>query len=86
MLFADVNDILQTCELESETRQMLEQVVLSLSIIIGDDSKAAREAQMMFAIGKGDILGPNSENDIVTLGLFLNHAVGSKPFRSFDYC
>ncbi|KAF8973994.1 hypothetical protein BDZ97DRAFT_1777866 [Flammula alnicola] len=60
----------------SDVRQVLDTFVMSLTLLIGDDVKAAREAQMMhtiqFALGKGDILGPSSDTDIITLGLLLN--------------
>jgi mediator of RNA polymerase II transcription subunit 5 len=50
------------------------------SLLIGDDAKVAREAQMMhtiqMALGKGDLLGPNSETDIITFSLLLHNFVG----------
>lgn len=77
--FADANDLLHNFRLGSDVRQVLETFVLSLSLLIGDDAKAAREAQMMhtiqLALGKGDILGPNSDTDIVTFSLLLNYLV-----------
>lgn len=77
--FADANDMLQTLRLSPDVRQVLETFVVSLSLLIGDDAKAAREAQMMhtiqLALGKGDILGPSSETDIITCGLVLHHLV-----------
>ncbi|KAG5654089.1 hypothetical protein H0H81_007503 [Sphagnurus paluster] len=77
--FADANELLQTFRLSQDVRQVLETFVISLSILIGDDAKAAREAQMMhsiqLALGKGGIHGPSSDTDIVTFSLFLHHLV-----------
>lgn len=80
--FGDANDLLQNFRLSSDVRQVLETFVLSLSLLIGDDAKAAREAQMMhtiqLALGKGDILGPSSNADIITFSLVLHHFVSFK--------
>ncbi|KII93232.1 hypothetical protein PLICRDRAFT_121648 [Plicaturopsis crispa FD-325 SS-3] len=80
--FADANDMLHTLHLSQDVRQVLDTFVMSLSLLIGDDAKAAREAQMMhtiqLALGKGDILGPSSNTDIVTSGLILNHLVTNR--------
>ena len=77
--FADANDMLQTLRLSPDVRQIMETFVMSLSLLIGDDAKAAREAQMMqslqLALGKNDILCPNSDNDMVTCGLALHYLV-----------
>jgi mediator of RNA polymerase II transcription subunit 5 len=83
--FADTNDMLQTLRLSPDVRQVLETFVMSLSLIIGDDAKAAREAQMMqslqLVLGKNDLLGPSSDADTVTCGLLLHHLVST-----FDMC
>ncbi|KAF9460835.1 mediator complex subunit Med5-domain-containing protein [Collybia nuda] len=77
--FADTNDLLQNFRLEPDVRQVLETFLLSLSLLIGDDAKAAREAQIMhtiqLALGKGDILGPSSDTDIVTFSLVFRQLV-----------
>ena len=77
--FADTNDLLQNFRLSDKVRQVLETFMLSLSLLIGDDAKAAREAQMMHslqvALGKGDVIGPNSSSDTITLGLLMHHIV-----------
>lgn len=79
--FADANDMLQNFRLSPDVRQVLETFVISLSLLIGDDAKVAREAQMMqsiqLALGKGDILGPSSNSDIITFSLVLQHLVRS---------
>ncbi|KAH8102457.1 hypothetical protein BXZ70DRAFT_986358 [Cristinia sonorae] len=73
--FADASELLQL-RLSHEVRQSLETLVLSLSLLLGDDAKAAREAQMMhtlqLALGKGDVIGPNSDSDITSCGLLLH--------------
>jgi mediator of RNA polymerase II transcription subunit 5 len=77
--FSYANDMLQTIRLSTDVRQVLETFVLSLSLLIGDDAKIAREAQMMqsiqIALGKGELLGSNSDTDIITFSLVLNHLV-----------
>ena len=59
--------------------RVLDTFVMSLTLLIGGDAKATREAQMMHTIqltlGKGDILGPSSDTDTITLGLLLNYMV-----------
>ncbi|KAH9950473.1 hypothetical protein B0H21DRAFT_723485 [Amylocystis lapponica] len=76
--FADAGDMLQVCACRgSETSPR--ELCLSLSLLLGDDAKAAREAQMMhtlqLALGKGDILGSNSDTDITTCSLVLHSLV-----------
>ena len=76
--FNEVTFLLTHYRLSPEVRQVLDSFVISLTLLIGDDAKAAREAQMMqnqFALGRGDISGPNSDGDMTTLGLMLNTMV-----------
>ena len=77
--FADANSLLQNFRLATDVRQVLETFVLSLSLLLGDDAKAAREAQIMhtlqLALGKGDILGASSNTDIITFSLAFHHIV-----------
>lgn len=79
MHFTDANDMLQTLRLPPALREELDHFIISLSLVIGDDAKAAREAQMLHTIqltmDKGDVFGPNSETDIVTCSLVLQHLV-----------
>ena len=60
-------------------RQVFDTFIMSLTLLIGDDAKATREAQMMHTIqlilGKGDILGLSSDTDTVTLGLLMKYMV-----------
>ncbi|KAF9015279.1 mediator complex subunit Med5-domain-containing protein [Cyathus striatus] len=80
--YADVNDLMHSFRLSPDVRQALDDFALSLSYVIGDEAKAAREAQtihsIQFALNKGDILGPSSESDVVTLSLILHHLVVSR--------
>ena len=71
----------------SDVRQVLESLILSLSLLIGDDTKVVREAQMMHTIlGKGDIAGPSSSNtDIVTFGLELRYLASSQLHTSLFF-
>lgn len=84
--FADTNDMLLTLRLSPDVRQILETFILSLSLIIGDDAKAAREAQMIHSLqmplGKNDILGPSSDADTVTCSFLLHHLVSPKLVNS----
>ncbi|KAH7931048.1 hypothetical protein BV22DRAFT_1053726 [Leucogyrophana mollusca] len=84
--FGDANDLLHTLRLSQDVRQVLETFALSLSLLIGDDAKAAREAQMIhtmqMTLGKGDILGSNPESDTVTCGLLLQGFISC---RAGDY-
>jgi mediator of RNA polymerase II transcription subunit 5 len=83
--FADANSLLQNFRLAADVRQVLESFVLSLSLLLGDDAKAAREAQIMhtlqLALGKGDIFGTNSNTDIMTFSLVFHRMVRCKPCR-----
>ncbi|GLB36220.1 putative mediator complex subunit Med5 [Lyophyllum shimeji] len=84
--FADANDLLQNFRLTQDVRQVLETFVLSLSLLIGDDAKAAREAQIMhtiqLALGKGNFHGPGSETDIITFSLVFHHLVS---YRAHEF-
>ncbi|KAI0963789.1 hypothetical protein AcW1_000766 [Taiwanofungus camphoratus] len=88
--FADASDMLQVLRLTPNVRGGLETFALSLSLLLGDDAKAAREAQMMhtlqLALGKGDVLGSSSDTDIVTCSLLLHNLVlgRAKDFGSGD--
>ncbi|KAI0375369.1 hypothetical protein BV20DRAFT_265653 [Pilatotrama ljubarskyi] len=78
--FADASELLQNVRLSPGVRQVLEAFAFSLSLLLGDDAKVAREAQFMhtsqLTSGKGDtILGASSETDIVTCSLVLNHLI-----------
>ncbi|KAG1783872.1 mediator complex subunit Med5-domain-containing protein [Suillus placidus] len=78
----DANDVLQSLRLSQELRQVLENFVLSLSLLMGDDAKAVRDAQMLhtmqLTMGKNDVLGANVETDTVTCGLLLQSLVACR--------
>lgn len=79
MHYADANDLLMTnYNLASDVRQMLESFVIALSISMGDDVKAAREAQMIqsmqLSTGKTDV--QSSDTDTVTFSLLFHQWVG----------
>lgn len=78
--FSNANNLLNSFALSSDVKHVLDNSAMNLSLLIGDDTKAVREAQMLHSLqqqtfGKGDILGPNSNTDIVTFGLELHHLV-----------
>ena len=83
LYYSDVTDILQNYHLRltPNFRTLIESLTLSLSMILGDDAKMAQEAQMLqtfqVSLGRGDILGTNSQSDIVTLSLFLQYLVNT---------
>lgn len=76
------SELLQHYRLSPEVRHVLENFMLSLSLVVGDE-KAARQAQVMhtlqLALGKGDIAGGNSTStDIIMCGLLLHALVSFK--------
>lgn len=81
VFLSDANELLQNFRLLPDVRQMLETFVLSLSLLIGDDAKAATEAQLLHTLhysgsyNKGDGLGSSGDGDIVTFSLVLHHLV-----------
>ncbi|KAF9569643.1 hypothetical protein CPC08DRAFT_701548 [Agrocybe pediades] len=89
--FADANELLTNYRLTADVRQVLDALVISLSLLIGDDVKAAREAQLMqtvrYSLGSkgpgGEVLGgPSSDSDVITFGLLLNHLVA---YRAHEF-
>lgn len=80
--FGDASDLLHSVRLSPEVRQVLETFVFSLSLLIGDDAKAAREAQLIhsqLALGKSSMLGSNLEADFISCGLLLQSLVSYSP-------
>lgn len=78
--FTETTDLLQVLQLSQGLRHSLENFALSLSLVLGDDSKVAREAQMMHPIqmtlgSKPNLLTATTENDTVTFSLFFHHLV-----------
>ncbi|KAK2461858.1 hypothetical protein APHAL10511_006321 [Amanita phalloides] len=87
VFISDTNELLQSFHLLLDVRQMLERFVLSLSLLIGDDAKAATEAQLLHTLhypgpfNKGDGIGSSSDGDIVTFSLVLHHLVTYRGYR-----
>ncbi|KAF5313955.1 hypothetical protein D9611_006864 [Ephemerocybe angulata] len=71
------NAILREPQVDMRVRVALDSYSINLRMIVDDMPKGEREAQMLqsMQLEKGDIGGPNSENDIVSLGLLLQHLV-----------
>ncbi|KAF9069115.1 hypothetical protein BDP27DRAFT_747058 [Rhodocollybia butyracea] len=92
--FQTANGLLQNYRLSSDVRAVLETFVLTLSLLMGDDAKLAREAQMMhtmqLTLGKGDIVGSSSSTDLVTLSLTFNSLIslraGDFGAGNLQYC
>ncbi|GBE78206.1 hypothetical protein SCP_0110890 [Sparassis crispa] len=85
MYFAEASEMLQVLRLSSGVKRVLESFALSLSLLLGDDAKVAREAQMMhtlLALSKGDRQGPGSDTDTITCSLVLHSLILS---RSSEY-
>ena len=83
VFLSDANELLQSFRLSQDVRHMLETFVLSLSLLIGDDAKAATEAQLLHTLhysgpfDSGDGIGSSGDADIVTFSLVLHHLVCS---------
>ncbi|PFH54543.1 hypothetical protein AMATHDRAFT_135078 [Amanita thiersii Skay4041] len=81
VFLSEANELIQSFRLSPDVRHVLESFILSLSLLFGDDAKAATEAQLMHtlhfsgAFNKGDGLSPTADTDIVTFSLILHHLV-----------
>jgi hypothetical protein len=79
LLHTEAGGPLQDFRLSEELRQILAPFVWSLSIVIGNDSKAAKEAQtmhsMQLSLGKADMHGPSMQSDTVTFSMVLQNMV-----------
>ncbi|KAF9531998.1 mediator complex subunit Med5-domain-containing protein [Crepidotus variabilis] len=82
VLYGELSETMNTCRLNDAVAGILDAFMVTLSLVIGEDVKATGGASMMHtatqfapATGKGDISGPSSETDLITLGLVLNHIV-----------
>ncbi|KAF8640574.1 hypothetical protein AX17_000236 [Amanita inopinata Kibby_2008] len=79
VFLSDANQLLQSFRLLPDVRHVLETFALSLSLLIGDDAKAATEAQLMhtlhYSSGEGDGMAASADADIITFSLVLNHVV-----------
>lgn len=77
--FADASDILHTLTFQTELRHSLDMFLVSLNLVLGDEAKVAREAElihaMQMAIGRYDIVAPEVGSDLVSGGLIVHHLV-----------
>ncbi|KAI0348474.1 hypothetical protein BDW22DRAFT_1350685 [Trametopsis cervina] len=76
--FAETSALLHLPRLPVDVRHVLENYAVSLSLQLGDEAKAAREAQMMHTlqlVGKGDIPSSISDRDNITCSLLLSTLV-----------
>ena len=77
--YAELQEVLNSNSLEPSLQRTLLLISNKLRIVLGDDARMAQEAQMMQTIQlsyrKGDALGRNSDDDIVTCSLMLRHLV-----------
>ncbi|KAJ3813742.1 mediator complex subunit Med5-domain-containing protein [Lentinula aff. lateritia] len=84
--YETANDLLLNFQLSPGLREVLEHFERQLRKLMGDDAKLAREAQMMhtmqLTLGRGDIVGSSSNNDLVSLSLTLHALIN---FRAGDF-
>jgi mediator of RNA polymerase II transcription subunit 5 len=74
-LFTSVSEVLRDMQLDVAAQSALESFSISLGLIVGDDAKGAREAQMMQSMQTSKPSVLNSETDVVTLGLLWQYLV-----------
>jgi len=79
VLLSDVHDVLQIVALQPNVRQALDSFLLSLSMLLGDGTKQAEEAEMFASFqlspGKQDMVGPNPSLDLLTGSLLMARLV-----------
>lgn len=82
--YADVMDLLQSFRFSLHLQRVLEQFALHLSMILGDDSKMAQEAQMIQTMQATQqyslssevyFKNPNAHTDLITGSLLLRQLV-----------
>ncbi len=77
--YATVLDILQSTRLDGDVRNGLENLMMSLSLLIGDDVKMAQEVQVMqtmqVSLGRTDATGSNTPTDLASCSFLLRHLV-----------
>ncbi|EIW86647.1 hypothetical protein CONPUDRAFT_141107, partial [Coniophora puteana RWD-64-598 SS2] len=77
--YGELNEILHSCRPPTDLREALDTYGMSLSLLIGDDAKAAREAQMMhsmqLSLVKEDAVDSKTESNVVPCGMLLQHLV-----------
>ncbi|KAG5648052.1 hypothetical protein DXG03_007087 [Asterophora parasitica] len=65
LYYADVCDLVQNFRLTQDVRQVLDGYTFQLGLVMGDDAKAAREAQV------GRVVAYNILYPVISLGLYL---------------
>ncbi len=69
-------EVLSQPSLSPDIKHVLDQCVLSLSYLLGEDVKVARETQMIHStLGRSHAIVPNSDSDIVSCSLLLRSLV-----------
>ncbi|KAF8585572.1 hypothetical protein K439DRAFT_1409940 [Ramaria rubella] len=90
VLLSVVHDVLQVVALEDNVRQALESFLLSLSMLPGDGTKQAEEAEMFASFqltpGKSETAGPNPSLDLLTGSLILGRLVSNRAIPSGSGC
>ncbi|KAJ3550441.1 hypothetical protein NM688_g5076 [Phlebia brevispora] len=75
----DASGLLAQPGLSPDVKHVLEQFILSLSYLLGEDAKAAREAEMVHStLGKSHAVTPNSDSEIVSCSLLLRSLVARR--------
>ena len=79
VLLSLVHDVLQVVALQHDVRQALDSFLLSLSMLLGDSTKQAEEAEMFASFqltpGKHESVGPNPSLDLLTGSLIMSRLV-----------
>lgn len=77
-----INELFHSYQLDPELQPWLENITMSLSVIYGDDFRLTQETQLMRSkqstLGKGDVLGPNSDSDLISCSLLLRQLVNAR--------
>lgn len=77
--YAAVLDILQSTRLDNDVRNGLENLMMSLSLLIGDDVKMAQEVQVMqtmqVSLGRADATGSSTPTDLASCSFLLRQLV-----------
>ncbi|EJD55596.1 hypothetical protein AURDEDRAFT_179328 [Auricularia subglabra TFB-10046 SS5] len=75
--FNEVSQVLHTPNIDQTLRHALENYMMALSMVLGDNAKAAREVEMMQALhlsmSKSSAVGGTASFEIITFGTLLRH-------------
>ena len=87
VLLSLVHDVLQVVALQHDVRQALDSFLLSLSMLLGDGTKQAEEAEMFASFqltpGKQEPVGPNPSLDLLTGSLIMSRLVCAIRFMPY---